>query len=268
MDPFSFSISSFASSFVTAHPGFHSALPLLAGAAIFLLAGFVKGVIGLGLPTVAVGLLGLLMPPVEAAALLIVPSLITNVWQLAAGPDLRPLLRRLWPLLAGICLGTWAGAGLLAYAGGPAASAALGAALIAYAVAGLASAQVRVPARAETWLSPLVGAATGAVTAATGVFVVPAVPYLQALGLARDALVQALGLAFTVSTVALAAALMRHGAFQPTAAGSSLLALLPALAGMFLGTRVRGKIRPETFRRCFFAGLLALGVHLALGAWR
>ena len=47
----------------------------------FLLAGFVKGVIGLGLPTVAVGLLGLVMPPAEAAALLVVPSMVTNLWQ-------------------------------------------------------------------------------------------------------------------------------------------------------------------------------------------
>ena len=68
----------------------------------FLIAGFVKGVIGLGLPTVAIGLLGLVMPPAEAAALLVVPSLVTNVWQLAAGPSLMTLLRRLWPMLLGI----------------------------------------------------------------------------------------------------------------------------------------------------------------------
>ena len=60
----------------------------------FLIAGFVKGVIGLGLPTVAIGLLGLVMPPAEAAALLVVPSLVTNVWQLAAGPSFTALLRR------------------------------------------------------------------------------------------------------------------------------------------------------------------------------
>ncbi|NVZ80096.1 sulfite exporter TauE/SafE family protein, partial [Pseudomonas gingeri] len=51
----------------------------------FLLAGTVKGVIGLGLPTVAMGLLGLAMVPAQAAALLIIPATLTNVWQLAAG---------------------------------------------------------------------------------------------------------------------------------------------------------------------------------------
>jgi uncharacterized protein len=43
---------------------------LVAITSIFVLAGFVKGVIGLGLPTVAMGLLALLMTPAQAAAVL------------------------------------------------------------------------------------------------------------------------------------------------------------------------------------------------------
>ena len=86
---------------------------LVAVALTFCLAGFVKGVLGLGLPTLAMGLLGVVMAPAEAAALLIVPSLVTNIWQLSAGPRLAELVRLLWPMLAGICVGTWAGAGLL-----------------------------------------------------------------------------------------------------------------------------------------------------------
>ena len=61
--------------------------PLVVATLTFLLAGFVKGVIGLGLPTVSMGLLSLVMAPAKAASLLIVPSFVTNVWQLAAGPS-------------------------------------------------------------------------------------------------------------------------------------------------------------------------------------
>lgn len=241
-------------------------LSLLAHVAVtFVLAGLVKGMIGLGLPTVAVGLLGLVMPPSEAAVLLVVPSLVTNVWQLAAGPRFGAILDRLWPMMLGITLGTWAGAGLLAGVPAGRATMALGVALVLYALVGLAKVPFRVPAHAESWLSPMVGVATGVVTAATGVFVVPAVPYLQALGLDRDALVQALGLSFTVSTLALAAGLAHHGLFEGGMAGASALALLPALAGMLLGQWLRHRVRPETFRRCFFLGLLGLGAFLTLG---
>jgi uncharacterized protein len=230
---------------------------------IFLLAGFVKGVIGLGLPAVAVGLLGLVMTPAQAAALLIVPSLATNLWQLAAGPQFLRLARRLWPMMLGICVGSWAGAGLLVGDTTGRATIALGIALALYAAFGLATLHLPPPGRAERWLSPVIGAATGLVTAATGVFTLPAVPYLQALQFEKDDLVQALGLSFTVSTLALAADLARGGALA-SAAGPSLLALLPASAGMLAGQWLRARVAPERFRFWFFLGLLALGCHLAL----
>src|SRR5205814_458012 len=66
----------------------------------FVLAGFVKGVLGQGLPTVAIGLLSLIMSPGEAAALVVIPALLTNIWQGWFGPSLIPLIRRLWPTLA------------------------------------------------------------------------------------------------------------------------------------------------------------------------
>jgi uncharacterized membrane protein YfcA len=234
-------------------------------AATFLLAGMVKGVIGLGLPTMAMGLLGSVMPPAEAAALLLVPSLVTNVWQLLAGPRFGRLVRRLGTMMLGIAVGTCLGSGLIAGGDAQAATAAMGTALLAYAVLGLTSLRLSVPARVEGWAGPLVGVTTGLVTGATGVFVIPAVPYLAALGLDRDELVQALGLSFSVSTLALAAGLAWHSALPAQSLATSLLALLPALLGMALGGLFRGRARPDTFRRCFFLGLLALGAEIL---WR
>ncbi|MCE4059969.1 sulfite exporter TauE/SafE family protein [Pandoraea sputorum] len=243
-------------------------LPLLAlGLVTFLLAGFVKGVIGLGLPTVAIGLLGLAMPTAEAAAMLIVPSLVTNIWQLLAGPRFATLAKRLWPMLVGICLGTWAGSGWLAN-GGNLAGMALGVALLAYSALGLAAVRLHVPkhwtARREGAVGGVVGVATGLVTAATGVFVIPGVPFVQALDLDKDDLVQAMGLSFTVSTIALAAGLARDGIFHGPAIGVSLLALAPALGGMFIGQWVRSRVSAPVFRRCFFVGLAMLGAELVI----
>ncbi len=237
---------------------------VVAVAAIFIVAGCIKGVAGMGLPTVAVGLLGLLMPPAEAAALLVIPSLVTNVWQFLAGTNRVVLLRRMWPMLLAITLATWAGAGLIVGAATSNATAALGATLIAYATVGLAQIRVSVAPHHEPWLSPIIGATTGLVTGATGVFVVPAVPYLQALGLEKDDLVQALGLSFTVSTVALAAGLTSAGVLHLHVAGMSVLCTGPALGGMMLGRAIRGWIDPAIFRLVFLLGLLVLGVELAV----
>lgn len=230
-------------------------------AATFVLAGFVKGVIGLGLPTIAVGVLGVVMAPAQAAALLVIPNLVTNSWQLA-GPKLKGIIARLWPMLVGTCVGTWAGAGLLEKAKDGSATLWLGVALVLYALVGLKAAKLRVPTAAEIWLGPLVGVVTGVATAATGVFVLPAVPYLQALGFDKDELVQALGLSFIVSTIALSFGLVGAGALDLKVAGASLLALLPALAGMWFGQAIRQRITAATFKLCFFAGLLGLGGYL------
>ncbi|HEY1864480.1 MAG TPA: sulfite exporter TauE/SafE family protein [Roseiarcus sp.] len=238
-------------------------LPFAVATLTFLLAGFVKGVIGLGLPTVSMGLLSLVMAPAKAASLLIVPSFVTNVWQLAAGPSFRRLAQRLWPMLAGVVLGTLAGTGLLTGSHAGQAAVALGLMLMLYAGLGLTSVRFSAPPSAEWWLGPLIGALTGLVTAATGVFVIPAVPYLGTLNLDKEDMIQALGLSFTVSTIALAAALAAGGAFALGEVGASTAALAPALLGLAAGGALRGRFSEQMFRRIFFGGLLVLGAHLA-----
>jgi uncharacterized protein len=246
------------------------AAPLVIGLTVFafVLAGFVKGVIGMGLPTVLVGLLSLVMSPAQAAALLVIPSFITNIWQFFFGPHRLATIRRLWPMMIAICAGTWLsnyfGLGLLTADAAGRARVALGVALIVYALLGFTNVQFMVRREAEPWLGPLVGAVTGMILAVTGVFVIPAVPYLQAMKLDRDELVQALGLNFLVATVALAGSLTGNGVVTAEIGWASGLAVAPALLGMAVGQWLRLRIRPDVFRLCFFIGMLLLGAHLAL----
>lgn len=242
----------------------HSFLQLALIGAAFVIAGLVKGVTGMGLPTVAMGVLGALISPLAAASLLLVPSFVTNLWQLLAGPSFATLLRRLWPMMAGVLAGTVAGAAMLAGGETGAARKALGAVLLVYALYTLLARPFRVSPRAEPWLSPAVGLITGTITGATGVFVIPAVPYLQSLGLQKEDLVQALGLSFTISTVALGLGLGVHGGWQGGHLALSVLAILPAMAGMWLGQRLRHRISPAVFRRCFLLVLAALGTEMLL----
>lgn len=240
---------------------------LVGAGAVFLLAGAVKGVVGMGLPTVAMGLLGLMMAPVQAAALLVIPSLVTNVWQLLAGPSLRRLVRRFATLMLATVAGTFITADVLTKTDGNAASIALGCVLAVYGLLGLSGLRLSVAPHREKWLSPVVGFTTGAITGATGVFVIPSVPYFGSLGLDKEELIQTLGLSFTVSTLALGGALLWAGQFPSSLAGGSLLALAPALLGMFLGQAIRARLRPETFRRWFFSGLLLLGLYMVARAY-
>ena len=243
-------------------------IPLVAAIfATFFAAGIVKGVTGMGLPTVAMGVLGALISPLTAASLLIVPSFVTNVWQLLAGPSFGKLARRFWLLAVTVVIGTFAGSPLLTSGNSLLTTGALGAAVALYAAHALLARQLRVPPRLEPLLSPIIGLVTGLLTGATGVFVVPAVPYLQALRLEKDDLVQALGLSFTVSTVALAGALAWQGAFRIDNLALSAVAIVPALAGMWAGQVIRNRVSPATFRRWFLVCLLLLGVEMVVKAF-
>lgn len=232
-------------------------------AAVFLLAGFVKGTIGMGLPTVAMGLLATRMPPAHALAIVIVPAIVTNIWQTFVGPYLRDIVRRLWPLMVGTALGILAGSGLMT---GPYArygTIVLGVLLVIYAIIGLSKVRFSVPRRNEKWLGGIVGLITGVISAATGVQVIPSMPFMQAIGMEKDELVQALGVFFTTATVALAFNLTGAGLLNATVAIPGAVAMVAAFAGMYIGQLLRSRMDADTFRRWFLIAMLLLGIYLA-----
>ena len=232
-------------------------------AVVFLLAGLVKGMIGLGLPAVSMGLLTMMISPFQAASLLIVPSMVTNVWQLFAEGQVLRVLQRFWSLLLGIIIGSiWSIFPRLGQTDFNS-EALLGGMLLLYGLYGLAAKQIPNLSRYAAVLSPLVGYLGGALTVATGVVVIPVVPYLQSLHLQRDDLVQSLGMAFTVSTACLAIFLQQNPVDHlPIDYAWSLMALVPALLGMWLGTRIRYRITEQKFRKVFFLGLMILGGYM------
>jgi hypothetical protein len=232
-------------------------------AAAFLLAGFIKGVIGLGLPTVSMGLLAVTMPPAHALAIVIVPAVVTNIWQTFVGPYLRDIIRRLWPLMLGTVVGIWLNAGSLT---GPYArygTIALGMLLVIYAIIGLSKFSVTVARGNEKWIGAIVGLVTGVISAATGVQVIPSMPFMQAIGMEKDELVQALGVFFTVATLGLAFNLTSAGLLNASTALPGAVAMACAFAGMFIGQAVRSRLQPEAFRRWFLIAMIFLGIYLA-----
>lgn len=239
---------------------------LFAIAATFLLAGAVKGVIGLGLPTVSLALLSVAFGLPQAMALLLVPSLVTNLWQAFAGPHTGTVARRIWPFLAVATATVWLGIGALRQVDLSLLTGLLGLLLVAYAGVSLGGVRLTVDSRREVWVGPLIGGANGVLTGMTGSFVVPGVMFLQAIGLPRDQLIQAMGMLFSVSTLALGLALGGTGFLNLELGLTSAAALLPALAGMVIGQRLRTRLSEAMFRKVFFVALLLLGLYIVAKA--
>jgi uncharacterized membrane protein YfcA len=239
---------------------------LIAILSTFLLAGMIKGVIGLGLPTVSLAVLTVVLGLPQAMALLLVPSFLTNVWQAAVGGNATTILKRIWPFILMATVTVWIGAIALTTIDLSILSALLGLLLITYAVANLAGVRFSIPARHEIWAGTALGTANGILTGMTGSFVVPGVMFLQAIGLPRDTLIQAMGILFTASTIALAVSLGLNGLISPRLGVMSMVAVVPAIAGMVAGQKIRKRLSEVVFRKVFFISLLGLGFYITANA--
>ena len=230
----------------------------------FFLAGAVKGVIGLGLPPVSLGLLAVVLDLQTAMALLVVPAFVTNFWQSVVGGNAKVILYRLWPFLVMATVTVWIGVAALTRLNPSLLTALLGALLVTYSVVSLGGIRLTIPPRYERWAGPLIGSANGVLTGMTGSSVVPGVMFLQAIGLPRDVLIQAMGMLFAASALALAAALQQANLFTVDHGILSSAAVLPAIAGMIGGQWIRKGLAEQRFRTVFFIALLVLGAYIII----
>lgn len=234
--------------------------------ATFLLAGAVKGVIGLGLPSVSLGILTAAIDLPTAMALLLAPSFVTNLWQGVVGGKAGEILRRTWPFLLAATITIPIGALALSRLDLDWLAALLGVLLSIYAALSLIGYRASISPAGEQWCGPLFGIANGVLTGMTGSFVVPGVMYLQAIGLPRDTLVQAMGILFTLSTLILGLVLGGNDLLTVEGGWVSMLAVAPAILGMVLGQQLRKLLSEQVFRRVFFLSLLVLGGYIIVTA--
>lgn len=230
--------------------------------ATFLLGGIVKGMTGLGFPIVVLTMLATTIGLKEAMGLLIVPGVVTNIWQALAGGAFIPILKRIWTLLVTSVAGIWAGVQILATADTTLLVGLLGTLLFVYSAISLARPQIPPPKNKESLLSPLMGAAGGFMFGLTGSYMIPAVLYIQALGMTRDNFVQALGMAFCLVMAALGLFMSRSAILPMDVVILSVGALVPTAVGMLLGQRVRHKLSEEKFRKVFFIALCFAGLYM------
>lgn len=237
---------------------------IIFGMAVFLVAGTVKGLVGIGLPTITIALTSLVLPLTESVALITLPTVITNVWQAAVGGRFRYIVRRHWPLIVPLVAALYLTMWLAGQKGPGWASFVLGVVLVAYGVMGLARLRLRIPSDLEKPLAPVIGVISGFVAGMVGVPVIPLMPYLQALEIRPAELVQTLGIVLCATSLALTGSLLKFGLLDGPHALLSAAAMVPSIAGMWIGQRIRARLSVEQFRVAVFAALALTGLYTVL----
>lgn len=234
---------------------------IVIGLAIFLLAGTVKGLVGLGLPAISIALMSLFLPLSEAIALIALPTVVTNVWQAAVGGHFRQIVRRQWPLILPLTVVLYLTVWLVGQKGPGWAFLVLGTVLIIYSTLGLLRIRLTIHADLEKPLAPVIGLVSGFVAGVVGVPIVPLMPYLQGLDIKPVELVQTLGVVLCATSLTLTASLLLFGVLDGPRAIVSGAAIVPAIGGMWLGQQIRSRLSVEQFRLAVFWALLATGVY-------
>lgn len=243
---------------------FFSAEALLIGAAAFLLGGFVKGLSGVGLPMVALPFLSLGFTVPQAVALTMMPILASNGWQALTNGVLLPVVRRFWPmqlvmalslLLSGSLMVKLDNSMLLSLAGG----------VMVVSVLALIAANGRtIPSRFERPAGIVVGMLAGLIGGVSSLFGIPVIIYMTSLGLGRAEFLTSISIIYFFAAIPYLAGLIGFGVVTPTELFGSALAVIPALLGIGLATRLVRGLDEQRFRHMLNFILLGLGFLMIL----
>ncbi len=226
------------------------------------LGGLVKGVTGIGLPIVAVAVLSNFLPVPLILALVTLPIVLTNLWMAAHSGNLMEPLRRFWPMIACLLVFIWVGARIVVTLDTDTFFALLGAVVVLFTATNYFTPVMRVPASAEKWAGPLAGAMGGVLGGISTIWGPPMTMYFVMLRLPKDTFVRAVGLVWFAASIPLVIAYVENGILTGETAPLSLLACVPAFAGLWTGQKIRGRINPETFRKALLITLFVIGLNL------
>lgn len=238
----------------------------VAGVVAALVAGFIKGTIGFGFPTLATPLLALFIDVKTAVAVLVPPNLVLDGIQARRGGGFAPTVRRLWLVLVFGAVGTVLGTRLLIVLPARVAAGVLGVFAVVFVTMNVTRFQPRVSLRWERWVAPPVGLLAGIVGGITNVPGTPLVIYFYALGMSKPEFVRSVAFSFFAYKLVQLMALTWYGAFTPSLIPAALGVTVVALGSFVLGLKVQDRLEQKAFNRAVLAFVAALGISLIIRA--
>lgn len=239
---------------------------LAIGVPVFVLAGAVKGLIGIGLPTLAIGLMAQFIGAREAISLVIVPMLFANGWQVVRSDSPRASVLRVTSEYRILLLSLFMTIGAVALLA-PSVSVAtvtltLGIVMTLFAILSLWRDPARLGDRFDRLGQGAAGVVGGIIGGISGIWAPPIIIYLSARRIDKQAFVETVGVLLFGSTAVLMVGYLASGVLAPLKALQSLAFIPPALAGFAIGERFRARVSGAGFRTLVMSFFLLMGLNL------
>lgn len=235
---------------------------ILACAGALLAGGWVKGMLGVGLPMVAIPLMASFIPLRDAIAIMYGPVLITNLYQAFQGGYFLTAIKRFWPMMLAVVLGTWFGSKALVSIDPRWLEGIVGASVAAFSLVNLTNPTFRVAERHALWISLIIGI-TGGFFGGLTLFIGPAViMFLVSLHVPKEEFIGTIGLVYLLGLLPTGVFYVIEGTLRQDHLWPTLLACIPVIAGMAIGTLIRGHINEILFRKILLITLVVIGLNM------
>jgi uncharacterized membrane protein YfcA len=222
----------------------------------------VKGTVGLGLPTTALGLMTLFLDPRMAITIMIFPLVLSNAWQMYRSGRIISTARRYMPMAICLALFVWISVNMTINIADWILMAALGVSILLFVAVNASNIAPTIPDRNDTWAQCIAGIIGGIMGGLTSVWAPPLVIYLAARQTSKDDFVRATGLIFSVGSIPLAAGYFRAGLMTSEMVTTSTLVLIPTFAGFWIGERLRYKMSEQAFKKIVLIVFFLMGLNL------
>jgi uncharacterized membrane protein YfcA len=244
------------------------ALIFAAGLAGVAVAAFVKGAIGFGYPLIATPLLAVATDVRTAVAVLLIPNILMDGFQMVRRPGLVAALRRHAPLILAGVVGTVVGTQFLAMLSTRMLLLTLGVTLLVFVALSVARPAWRIEPGWERPLAPVVGLVAGTLGGLTNTPSVALTPYYYAIGLPKAEFVRAVSATFLVFKVAQLGAVWQVGLIDRRILLPWLVATAASFVGFRLGLGAQDRVPQATFNRAVLALLTGVAAAMLVRALR
>ena len=229
----------------------------------FLAAGTSKGVLGVGIPLIAVPVLSGVMQPATTLAVLAVPILLSNLWQAFEGRRFGLTLRRFWPAIPTIITGGIVGAQFITTIEPRTAQTLLGVIVLIYASSQLINVKLPKPSlMAEKIWTPVVGLLSGFLGGIAAYFGPPLIMYLLALRVTKEEFISSAAMLYLIGIVPVFLTLIAKGVLGKAEVQLSIIGVIIILGAVAFGTWLRDKISQEAFRKVLLLMLIGMAMNM------
>ena len=226
----------------------------------FIVSGIIKGFLGLGLPSTAMGLLTLVIEPIHAISVMVAPILFSNIFQYARSSQPYKTFTELKVFALFIIVSIFVTSLFITAYPRSLLTIAIGSSMVIFSLNQWFGFKIQIGPSYS--FQVLIGTLSGVLGGLSSIWSPPVAMYLIARDYNKEDFISATGFLFMVGGIPLGLGLYFAGVLTFVIAIQSFAALIFVLIGFRIGEYLRSFVNQQTFRNSVLVAFIILGSRL------